>query len=85
VSQETQDPPDSRVWDKRAKEVIDEARNMSLGVRRRAALREAGRLRIDAETYRWLATQQRVGNAPGEQVRDSFGRLRMRFTIYAVL
>jgi hypothetical protein len=57
VSQETKDPPDSRVWDKRAKEVIDEARNMSLGVRRRAALREAGRLRIDAETYRWLTTQ----------------------------
>jgi hypothetical protein len=57
VEQETQDPPDSRVWDKRAREVIDEARNMPLGIRRRAALREASRLRIAAETYRWLATQ----------------------------
>ena len=57
MEQETQSPPDSRVWDNRATEVIAEARQMPLGERRRAALREAGRLRIAAETYRWLATK----------------------------
>jgi hypothetical protein len=57
MEQETQNPPDSRVWDDRATEVIAEARKMPLGDRRRAALREAGRLRIAAETYRWLATK----------------------------
>jgi hypothetical protein len=60
MEQETQTLPDSRVWDNRATEVIAEARKMPLGDRRRAALREAGRLRIAAETYRWLATKQRV-------------------------
>ena len=49
--------PDSRVWDDRATEVIEEARRMPLGERRRAALREAGRLRIAAEMNRWLATK----------------------------
>jgi hypothetical protein len=44
--------PDSRVWDDRATEVIAEARKMPLGDRRRAALREAGRLRIAAEMNR---------------------------------
>jgi hypothetical protein len=57
MKQETHDPPDSRVWDERATEVIAEARRMPLGERRRAALREAGRLRVAAETYRWLATK----------------------------
>lgn len=50
-------PHDSRVWDDRATEVIAEARKMPLGERRRAALREAGRLRIAAEMNRWLATK----------------------------
>jgi hypothetical protein len=57
VEQESKSVPDSRVWDNRATEVIAEARKMPLGDRRRAALREAGRLRIAAETYRWLATK----------------------------
>jgi hypothetical protein len=50
-------PPDSRFWDDRATEVIAEARKMSLGEERCAALREAGRLRIAAEINRWLATK----------------------------
>jgi hypothetical protein len=37
-----QSPPDSRVWDSRATEVIAEARQMPQGERRRAALRESG-------------------------------------------
>jgi hypothetical protein len=49
MEQEAQHPPDSRVWDDRATEVIEEARKMPLGERQRAALREAGRLRIAAE------------------------------------
>lgn len=57
MDQRTQHPPDSRVWDDRATEVIAEARKMPLGERRRAALREAGRLRIAAEMNRWLATK----------------------------
>jgi hypothetical protein len=57
MEQESKSLPDSRVWDNRATEVIAEARKMPLGDRRRAALREAGRLRIAAETYRWLATK----------------------------
>jgi len=36
-------------------EVIAEARQMPVGEKRRAALREAGRLRIAAETYRVFA------------------------------
>jgi hypothetical protein len=48
---------DSRVWDDLATEVIAEARKMPLGEQRRAALREAGRLRIAAEMNRWLATK----------------------------
>jgi hypothetical protein len=51
------DPPDSRAWDERAIEVISEARKMPPGEQRRAALREAGRLRIAAEVNRWLATK----------------------------
>jgi hypothetical protein len=58
MEQKTQnDPPDSRVWDARATEVIAEARKMPLGERRSAALREGGRLRIAAEMNRWLATK----------------------------
>jgi hypothetical protein len=57
MEQNAQQQPDSRVWDDRATEVIAEARKMSLGDRRRAALREAGRLRIAAEMNRWLATK----------------------------
>ena len=67
MEQETQHSPDSRVWDNRATEVIAEARQMPLGERRRAALREAGRLRIAAETYRWLATKQKVLALIGRQ------------------
>jgi hypothetical protein len=57
MEQQTQHPPDSRVWDERATEVIAEARKMPPGEQRRAALREAGRLRIAAEMNRWLATR----------------------------
>jgi hypothetical protein len=57
VEQNSQQQPDSRVWDDRATEVIAEARKMPFGERRRAALREAGRLRIAAEMNRWLATK----------------------------
>jgi hypothetical protein len=57
VEQNAEYQLDSRVWDNRATEVIAEVRQMPLGERRRAALREAGRLRIAAETYRWLATK----------------------------
>jgi hypothetical protein len=56
MEQNAQSQLDSCVWDNRAKEVIAEARKMPPGDRRRAALREAGRLRSAAETYRWLAT-----------------------------
>jgi hypothetical protein len=55
MEQNPQHPPDSRVWDDRATEIIEEARKMPLGERRRAALREAGRLRVAAEMNRWLA------------------------------
>jgi hypothetical protein len=55
--QNAEHPPDSRFWDDRATEVIAEARKMPLGERRRAALREAGRLRIAAELNRWLANK----------------------------
>jgi hypothetical protein len=55
MAQSRQQPPDSRVWDDRATEIIAEARKMPLGERRRAALREAGRLRVAAEMNRWLA------------------------------
>jgi hypothetical protein len=55
--QNAEHPYDSRIWDDRATEVIAEARKMPLGERRRAALREAGRLRISAEMNRWLATK----------------------------
>ena len=57
MEQSAQHPPDSRVWDDRATEVIAEARKMPLGQARRVALREAGRLRIAAEINRWLATK----------------------------
>ena len=57
MEQETQDPPKSRVWDDRATEVIAQARKMPLGEGRRAALREAARLRIAAEMNRWLTTR----------------------------
>jgi hypothetical protein len=50
-------PPDSRVWDDWATEVIAEAREMTLGERRRGAFRETGRLRIAAEINPWLATK----------------------------
>ena len=49
--------PDSRVWDERATEVIAEARKLPMGERRRAALREAGRLRIATELNRWLTNK----------------------------
>jgi hypothetical protein len=55
--QNAEHPLDSLLWDDRATEFIAEARKMPLGERRRAALREAGRLRIAAEMNRWLATK----------------------------
>jgi hypothetical protein len=55
VEQNAEYQLDSRVWDNRAMEVIAEARQMPVGEKRRAALREAGRLRIAAETYRVFA------------------------------
>jgi len=57
VEQNAQYRPDSRVWDERATEVIAEARKLPMGERRRAALREAGRLRIAAELNRWLTSK----------------------------
>jgi hypothetical protein len=57
MEQKTQDDPPSRFLDDRATAVIAEARKMPLGERRRAALREAGRLRIAAEMKRWLASK----------------------------
>jgi hypothetical protein len=57
MEQTPQHPPDSRVWDDRAAEIIAEARKMPLGEQRRAALREAGRLRVAGEMNRWLATK----------------------------
>jgi hypothetical protein len=56
VEQNAEYQLDSRVWDNRATEFA-EARKMPLGDGRRAALREAGRLRVAAETCRWLATK----------------------------
>jgi len=57
VEQDAQNRSDSRVWDERATEVIAEARKLPMGERRRAALREAGRLRIAAELNRWLTNK----------------------------
>jgi hypothetical protein len=57
MEQKTQESPDSRIWDEQATKVIAGARKMPLGERRRAALREAGRLRIAAEVNRWLSTK----------------------------
>ena len=57
MEQNAQYRPDSRVWDERATEVIAEARKLPMGERRRAALREAGRLRIAAELNRWLTSK----------------------------
>ena len=57
MDQKVQEQPDSRFWDDRATKVIEEARKMPLGERRRAALREAGRLRIAAEVNRWLSAK----------------------------
>jgi hypothetical protein len=57
MTHETQGRLDTRVWHSRATEVIADARKMPLEDRRRTAIREAVRLRIAAETYRWLATK----------------------------
>ncbi len=57
MDQDAQYRSDSRVWDERATEVIGEARKLPMGEKRRAALREAGRLRIAAEVNRWLANK----------------------------
>jgi hypothetical protein len=57
MEQETECPSDSRVWDDRAAAVIAEAREMPPGARRRAALREAGRLRVAAALFRWLTNK----------------------------
>ena len=57
MEQQTEHPPDSRVWDDRATEILAQARQMPPGEQRRAALREAGRLRIAAEMNRWLASK----------------------------
>jgi hypothetical protein len=57
LEQETERPSESRVWDDRAAAVIAEAREMPPGARRRAALREAGRLRVAAALFRWLTNK----------------------------
>ena len=57
MDQDARYRPDSRVWDERATQVIAEARKLPMGERRRAALREAGRLRIAAELNRWLTNK----------------------------
>ena len=57
MEQKPQHPPESSIWDHRAREVIAEARKMPLGERRRPALREEGRLRIAGEMNRWQATK----------------------------
>jgi hypothetical protein len=57
LEQETERASDSRVWEDRAAEVIAQAREMPPGVRRRAALREAGRLRVAAALFRWLTNK----------------------------
>jgi len=57
LEQETDCPSDSRVWEERAAEVIAEAREMPPGERKRAALREAGRLRVAAALFRWLTNK----------------------------
>jgi hypothetical protein len=57
MEQEVQHPADGGVWNDRATEVIAQARKMPSGEGRRAALREAGRLRVAAEINRWLATR----------------------------
>jgi hypothetical protein len=57
MEQETRGLPDSRVRDSRATETLAEARKMPPGERRRAALGEAGRLRIAVEMNRWLAAK----------------------------
>jgi hypothetical protein len=57
MEQETECPSDSRVWDDRAAAVIAQAREMPPGERRRAALREAGRLRVAAALFRWLTNK----------------------------
>jgi hypothetical protein len=57
LEQETERVSDSRVWEDRAAEVIAQAREMPPGTRRRAALREAGRLRVAAALFRWLTNK----------------------------
>jgi hypothetical protein len=57
LEQETEHASDSRVWEDRAAEVMAQAREMPPGARRRAALREAGRLRVAAALFRWLTNK----------------------------
>jgi hypothetical protein len=57
LEQETERASESRVWEDRAAEVIAQAREMPPGARRRAALREAGRLRVAAALFRWLTNK----------------------------
>jgi hypothetical protein len=57
LEQETEQASDSRVWEDRAAEVMAQAREMPPGARRRAALREAGRLRVAAALFRWLTNK----------------------------
>jgi len=63
MDQKAHEGPDSSFWHDRATKVIEEARKMPLGERRRAAIREAERLRVAAEVNRWLSAKQstRVG------------------------
>jgi hypothetical protein len=51
------EPAQSRDWDVRATESIEQARKMPPGRQRSDTLKEAGRLRIAAEMSRWLSTK----------------------------
>jgi len=48
--------PDSHDWDARAQEALDAARKLPHGPARSAAMKEAGRLRVAADTKDFLAS-----------------------------
>jgi hypothetical protein len=61
MEQEPQKQFDGCIWNNRATEVIAEASEMPLGDRRRAALKEAVRLRIAAEiSDGWQTNRKRL-------------------------
>jgi len=58
MDQKAHEGSDGRFWYERATRVIEEARKMPPGEQRRAAIREAERLRVAAEVNRWLSAKQ---------------------------